>query len=71
MLKGIDMIKAGEPWMIIGDFNCTLSNGERSTIEGVSVSFLRWNHERDLIDHGFVGTRFTWNHGKCRNKEIG
>lgn len=58
----LDMIEVCYPWLIIGDFNCILSDGERNSIGGVPSSFSRWTDERGLIDLRYVGPRFTWNH---------
>lgn len=60
----LDMIETRNPWLFIGDFNCTLSDEERSSFGGSSNSFLRWTHDNDLIDLGFVRLCFTWNHGR-------
>lgn len=49
---------------MIGHFNCTIANGERNTLEGVSTSFANWVQRRSMIDIGFIGLVCTWNHGR-------
>lgn len=36
----LDELKVENPWMLIGDFNCTLSDDERYIPGGTSRSFL-------------------------------
>lgn len=60
----LQLIRRSDPWILIGDFNSTLKNEERSTEGGASMRFINWIQEKRLIDLGFVGPRFTWNHGK-------
>lgn len=49
--------------MILGDFNCTLLDEERSSSSGASSSFKEWVEERGLFDLGFMGNCFTWKYG--------
>lgn len=51
------------PWVCTWDFNCTLEDGERSTPGGTSRRFTEWKNARNLIDIGFIGPKYTWNHG--------
>lgn len=57
-------IRGTDPWVIIGDFNCTLKDGDRSSEGGVSTSFVQWVQEVGFMDIGFIGQRYTWSHGK-------
>lgn len=56
-------IKRDAPWALMGDFNCTLKEGERNKTRGYSRQFLSWVNHMGLIDAGFSGLIFTWNHG--------
>lgn len=47
----------------MGDFNCVLKGEEGSSESGVSECFANWVSQRGLIDLGFIGQSFTWNHG--------
>lgn len=40
-----------------------LKGEERSSGVGVSTRFINWVEERGLIDLGFAGSKFIWNHG--------
>lgn len=51
------------PRLFIGDFNCVLRGDERSAGVGVSTAFVDWVDSSGLIDLGFAGPIFTWNHG--------
>lgn len=67
--RQLDAIKPQFPWVLLGDFNCTLRDGERNITGGVSTSFADWVQSTCLIDVGFVGPLYTWNHGReaaCR-----
>lgn len=57
------MIQIDRPWLCIGDFNCTLEDGERASKGGTSSSFIKWQDDLWLIDLGYIGPKFTWNHG--------
>lgn len=57
-------IRCNTPWALIGDFNCTLRDGERNKPGGVSRQFESWVHHLGLLDTGFIGPVFTWNHGR-------
>lgn len=50
---GAKIITRG-PWLCMGDFNCTLREGERGTEGGISGSFVKWKEDSDLIDLGFL-----------------
>lgn len=52
----------------LGDFNATLRCDERSPEGRTSFSFQEWVRTRGLIDLGFNGPRFTWNHGNDANQ---
>lgn len=56
-------IKVENAWALIGDFNCVLTPEERSSGRGASSSFAEWVEQRGLIDMGYSGPRYTWNHG--------
>lgn len=51
------------PRLFIGDFNCVLNGDERSSGGGVSTGFVDWVDSSGLVDLGFSGPIFTWNHG--------
>lgn len=61
----LSRIQHSFPWALIGDFNCTLSEGERNSAGDVSRSFGTWVQKSGLIDAGFVSPIFTWNHGRA------
>lgn len=63
MSEELKFIQIKHPWLCMGDFNYTPRDGERGTMRGVSTSFVKWKEEAGLIDMGFFGPRFTWNHG--------
>lgn len=46
-----------------GDFNYVLKDEERSSRKGASTSFVEWVDWKGLINLGFSGAVFTWNHG--------
>lgn len=48
---------------MLGDFNCTLLDDERSSGFGASTCFRSWVGEKGLIDLGCTGSHFTWRHG--------
>ncbi|KAK4259900.1 hypothetical protein QN277_006188 [Acacia crassicarpa] len=52
------------PWLVGGDFNGTLTHGERRSTAAHQISvdheFLRWFDIHNLIDVGFAGPEFTW-----------
>lgn len=50
------------PLCLIGDFNATLTGQERLLRTGALTMFLDMVYNRSLIDMGFIGPRFTWNH---------
>lgn len=52
------------PWLLIGDFNCTIRDGERNTPGGVSTGFVDWLHRLSLIDVDYSDPVYTWNHGR-------
>lgn len=60
----IGLIQHKYPWALIGDFNCTLADHERNTVGRMSRSFATWVQSLGLIDAGFIGPIFTWNHGR-------
>lgn len=59
----LDETYNGDPWLVVGNFNCVLKGEKRSPRSGSSDSFLNWVAERGLIELGFSGRKFTWNHG--------
>lgn len=61
--SNLDMIEVCRPWLLIGDFNCTLYNVERCFDGGISTSFSRWVDRRGLLDLGYIRPRFTCIHG--------
>lgn len=48
-------------WLLIGDFNYTVKDGECNTPAGYSTSFLDSLQGQSLIDVGISGPAFTWN----------
>lgn len=60
----LELIDNSLPWVLLGDFNYTLHEGERSSPGGMSTSFCDWVQRISLIDLGFVGPIYTWNHGR-------
>lgn len=63
----LDTLKIEAPWLVLGDFNCVLRDEDRSSMRGASSSFQAWVCRNRLVDLGYEGTEFTWNHGV--NKE--
>lgn len=61
--KELSSICTHEPWVCIGDFNCTLMEGERATSGRLSSSFKAWKKSEGLLDLGFKGPKYTRNHG--------
>lgn len=59
----LDDIEVSQPWVIAGDFNCVLADGERSFKSRASSRFQNWFRGHDLIDLGFLGNNYTWSHG--------
>lgn len=60
--ESISTIKIVYPQLLIGDFNCTLKDGERGMDGKSSTLFASWFHQSCLVDLGFSGPRFTLNH---------
>lgn len=60
----LDALEVGIPWILIRDFNCILQVEERSSRMGASSSIGSLVSRNGLIDLGFVGTCYTWSHGK-------
>lgn len=60
-LNGIEVNRS---LALIGGFNCTLLDEERSFGTGVSTCFQSWVGDRGLIDLGCVGSWFTWSYGQ-------
>ncbi|XP_028796894.1 uncharacterized protein LOC114752327 [Neltuma alba] len=56
-----------EPWLIAGDFNATLAEGDRKggsrRNQGGCSKFQNFVKEAGLIDLGFSGPKFTWQRG--------
>lgn len=50
------------PWCVMGDFNATLNEDERMPSGKPSSCFQEWVSSRGLIDLGYNGPKFTWNH---------
>lgn len=61
--EDLNQIIVESPWALIGDFNCVLKDDERNSDSGVSSSFVEWVERKGLIDLGYSGQRFTWQHG--------
>lgn len=57
-------IRRMDPWLLIGDFNFTLKEGERNTKGGALADFIKWTQEMALIDMGFIGQRYPWDNGR-------
>lgn len=51
----LNLINCRDPWLFIGDFNCTLKNGERNSKGGTSRSIIKWTEEKALMDLNFIG----------------
>lgn len=47
----------------MGDFNAILRADERAPSGRVSTCFADWVNEEGMIDLGFQGPRYSWNHG--------
>lgn len=58
----LDELQIGNPWLVLGDFNCILWDEERSSKRGASSSFQSWVSRNDMMDLGYEGTEYTWNH---------
>ncbi|KAH7842530.1 hypothetical protein Vadar_006447 [Vaccinium darrowii] len=54
-----------EPWVLMGDFNCILSNEEKwggeEKAEWEMADFRNFVADSGLIDIGYVGYPYTWN----------
>lgn len=48
--------------MLLADFKCAVKAEERNSKSGASSGFVEWVNQRGLIDLGFSGPRYTWNH---------
>lgn len=59
----VDGVDVQGPWMILGDFNCTLLGEERCSGVGTSSGFRDWMDGRGLLDLGYIGSRYTKNYG--------
>ncbi|KAH7846917.1 hypothetical protein Vadar_019661 [Vaccinium darrowii] len=61
----VKLIADSEPWSMVGDFNCILSNEEKDGGQDKETwelnDFRNFIDNNDLIDIGFVGFPFTWN----------
>ncbi|KAL8167282.1 LOW QUALITY PROTEIN: hypothetical protein V2J09_008781 [Rumex salicifolius] len=54
-----------KPWLLMGDFNKTLSLEERTgDFEHVPSIFSNWVDNIELLDLGFSGARFIWTGGR-------
>lgn len=62
--KQLESIQRSYPWVLIGDFNCTSKEAERSSPGGISDSFVEMLQREGLIDVGYTGPSFTWNYGR-------
>lgn len=51
----IATIRRETPWDLMGDFNCTLTEGERNKAGGYSWQFISWVNHLGLIDAGYSG----------------
>lgn len=60
----LDELRIEGPWLILGDFNCVLDDAERSSNREASISFQSWVTKKGLVDLGYEGAAFTWNHGR-------
>lgn len=63
MWEELSSIQVHNPWLCIGNFNCTLEDGERTTARGPSSNFINGKDALGLLDLGFTCPKFTWNHG--------
>lgn len=61
-VEGSETTRISASWLLIGDFNSVIHGHERSSGKGVSSSFLDMVQCRGLLDLGFAGPKFTWNH---------
>lgn len=59
----LNALRTCSPRLLIEDFNYVLRGDERSYGGGVSTSFIDWVDSNRLVDLGFSGPTFTWNHG--------
>lgn len=59
----LDKINISSLWVVIGDFNSILFGHERSPEGVVSSMFVDWVESKGLIDLGYIGSKYTWNHG--------
>ncbi|KAJ7949855.1 reverse transcriptase [Quillaja saponaria] len=57
---------ASHPWLLLGDFNDTVSAEESSNplVVNRSNHFLSWINRNCLIDLSFYGPKFTWTNGR-------
>lgn len=59
----LNEITTANRWLAMGDFNCVLRGVEKSSGDGVSRGFVNQVEHLGLIDLGYMGHNFTWNHG--------
>ncbi|KAH7853402.1 hypothetical protein Vadar_001983 [Vaccinium darrowii] len=63
-----------EPWVLMGDFNCILSNEEKSGGEEKAdwemADFRNFVWDNGLIDIGYVGYPFTWNNRRSGRENV-
>lgn len=62
ILEDLGTFQVNGPWMAIKDFNCTMEDRERATKGGISTRFIKWINDMGMIDLGFTGPKYTWNH---------
>lgn len=59
----LDELRIEAPWLIVGDFNCVISNDECSLGIGASSGFQSWIRQNGMVDLRFIGAAHTWTYG--------
>lgn len=65
--RDLEKLSVNQPWMVIGDFNSTLFDYERSLVGHILREFTGWVNRKGLNDMGFRGPKYTWSHGNSQS----
>lgn len=65
MWDELKSLQISMPWLLIGGFKLPLFGNERFSSGSASIVFMEMVQHKWLVDMGFTGPRFTWNHGNC------